>query len=483
MRPFFKRLTIAPVAAALTISLALSGAAFADVGDSDWFQPAVTYVVNHGLFGGVSDDRFAPDERMSRGMFYTVLARMDGNPINDNQATNLTDVPQGQWYTGSVIWALSSGIASCQSGSTFGVDSPISRAEICLALSRYDRLSGARRLNSNAAATFVDVGRLAGEERLAVASCQAGGIVQGRTDGRFDPYAGASRAEVAQMISNYCRLQPSQSMVPEVIPDVLAAPMVDALGWTRVYHQDFPLAGLSKITESAVRELNARILYENLPANIAPLGSSIDGDEKHLTNYGAGGIQDCWNVRTNRFNKNNQVDAGVLLLGDQEYYGYSLQTGGLVRQDGWHKTADESGKDPWQCTWWVWGRAAQYVQEALGKDFKTLCGGEDNFGHGKSYYDGLSDYFISDRNPTPNSVISWSCGSYGHVAYVEAVDAGGIWVSMADSGHTWRGITYIRRVNSDSNPYPLHWYGWESLNGFNHLDQPIPREPAATAND
>lgn len=56
------------------------------------------------------------------------------------------------------------------------------------------------------------------------------------------------------------------------------------------------------------------------------------------------------------------------------------------------------------------------------------------------------------------------------MAYVEAVEEGGIWVSMADSGHTWRGITYIPRSDDPKNPYPLNWYPQESLNGFNHLD-------------
>lgn len=422
----------------------------------------------------------AAEMNISRALFYTALARMDNAEINNDQATNLKDVPGGQWYTGSVVWALTSGLTTCQGGDTFGSKSLITRAEICLALFRYDRYSGAKRLNSNALSTFVDLGRLIGEERLAVAACQEGGIVQSREDGRFDPYAGATRTEAAEMIDQYYDLLPQNPQDPsnsETGNGMLPA-SANAKGWHYRYEEDFPLANLSPVTEEAVLELNSRIIYENLPANIAPLGETIDGDKKHLTNYGTNGIHDCWNIKTNRYNKNNQIEEGTELNGRQEYYGYSLQTGGLVRQDMWHKTAEDSGKEPWQCTWWVWGRAAQYVAEAYEKDFKTLCGGEDNFGHGKSYYAGLSDYFASDQTPAPNSVISWSCGAYGHVAYVEAVDAGGIWVSMADSGHTWRGITYIPRVDSASNPYPLHWYAEETLNGFNHLDRPLNAGPS-----
>lgn len=474
MRHKRKRQYAIPLAAAaLSLTLTVTNASFIDVTEHDWFQPAVTYVVTSGLFSGTGPNRFAPSESMSRAMFYTVLARMSGAQINNDQATNLKDVPQGQWYTGSVVWALTSGLTACEDTSSFGAVSPITRVEICLALSRYDRHSGANRLNPNAVPTFLDVGRLVGEERAAVASCQEGGVVQGRSDGRFDPYAGATRAEVAQMISNYCRLIPEDEtpMEPVILDGIYSS--IDEKGWANNYADDFPLAGLSHVTQEAVLELNSRIIYENLPANIAPFGETIDGDKKHLTNYGTEGIKDCWNVETNQFNKNNEIEPGTALTGGQEYYGYSLQTGGLIRQDRWHRTAEESGKDPWQCTWWVWGRAAQYMEEVFGKNLKDYCEGEDNFGHGKSYYDGLSDYFVSDQRPTPNSVISWTCGLYGHVAYVEAVDEGGIWVSMADSGHTWRGITYIPRVESETNPYPLYWYAEETLNGFNHLDRPL----------
>lgn len=475
MRHACKRHFILPVAAALTVVLAVPTEA---AGGRDWAPPAVLDLVNRGLSGELGPGNFASGETMSRAMFYTALARMDNTPVNNDQATNLKDVPEGQWYTGSVVWALTSGLTTCQDGDSFGACSPVTRAEICLALFRYDRYSGAKRLNSEAVPSFVDMGRLIGEERLAVGACQDGGVVQGREDGRFDPYAGASRDEVTEMIGKYRGLAPQQPVSPSVSAGGPAVVSADAKGWTHRYAEDFPLASLSSVTEEAVLELNSRIIYENLPANIAPLGETIDGDKKHLTNYGTKGIHDCWNAVTNRFNKNNQVDEGTALGGTQQYYGYSLQTGGLVRQDEWHEIAEDSGKEPWQCTWWVWGRAAQYIEEAFGKDLKDLCDGEDNFGHGKSYYAGLSDYFASDLTPTPNSVISWSCGAFGHVAYVEAVDAGGIWVSMADSGHTWRGITYIPRVDSDSNPYPLHWYAEERLNGFNHLDRPFYAGPS-----
>jgi len=455
-------------AAALTVSLGAPASARALTGAELYagFASVLQLALERDGAAGMGVLPFLRQEGISRGMFYTALHQMAGVPADNQEATNLTDVPQGQWFTGSVIWAVTNGIASCESADRFGTSSLVTRVEICQAVVRFDRHSGLNRLNRNAATTFPDLGQLNGEQRAAVAACQDAGLLKARDDGRFDPYGAVTRREAANLIERYTDLS----------QNIQEGDLVPASGisvWTGKLAEDFPLSAAERVTPQKLIELNDKILYENLPETISPQGTTLDGDEKHRTNYGRNGYTDCVNVTTNRFNKNNELDAGAALNGAQEYYGYSLQVDGLVRQDRWHEDAEESGKDPWQCTWWVWGRAAQYLEEAKGLDFRALCDGEDNFGHGKSYYRALSEYFESDQTPSANSIISWSAGSYGHVAYVEAVDEEGIYVSMADSGHSWRGVTYIRRTDSETNPYPLHWYEVETLNGFNHLDEPL----------
>lgn len=456
-------------AAALTASLVLPAQAtvYLDVRAIDWFAPAVNYVVQTGLFAGVETHLFAPRQSMSRAMFYTVLSRVAGIQPDNQAASNLTDVPVGRWYTGAVVWAVSQGIAGCDGDTVFGVDREVSRAELCLALARYDRILGLHVLPASGSATFLDLGGCDEETRHAISVCQAAGVIQGREDSSFDPHAGASRAEVAQIIQNFCQL-PGQAELDS--SQSKAQSWDTVVGWTGNAAVDFPLSALETVTAEHVNWLNKRILNENTPAVIARYGETLDGNPKHLTNYGSGGLYDCIAVSTILYNKNNKVDAGVSLDGRQEYYGYSLQTNGVTRQDPWRQAAQDSGKDPWQCTWWAWGRAAQYLELAHGLDLKAVCNGKDNLGHGRDYYRSLKDHFLSDQTPSANSIVSWTCGGYGHVAYVEAVDEGGIWVSMSDSGHTWRGVTYIPRTDSKTNPYPLSWYPSETFNGFNHLD-------------
>lgn len=469
MKRICRRLALLASAAALLVSLATpAGAAiYLDVKSSDWFSPAAAYVVRKGLILSVQSGYFAPDQPMDRAMFYTVLSRMAGKTLDNAVATNLADVPAGKWYTGAVVWALGAGIATCERDGVFGVNSPVTRAEICLALDRLDSAMGLNRLENGTGLTFVDVGGLDAETLLAIAVCQTAGIVSGRSDGRFDPNAGASRAEVAQMFLHFGKL-----LADDAPPDTrnVLQNWDTITGWTGQLSADFPLTNPSQLTPERIRWLNKRILNENYYLRISAQGTSIDGNPKHVTNSGELGISDCTNVTTTFWNKNNDVDAGVALNGRQEYYGYSLQVDGVVKQDRWHAAAEASKKAPWQCTWWVWGRAAQYLEMAYDVDFKEFCKGRDNFGHGSAYYRYLQAYFKSDMTPSANSVASWTGGDYGHVAYVEGVDAGGIWVSMSDSGHSWRGITYIAKSDSPTNPYPLNWYPNEKFNGFNHLD-------------
>ena len=52
------------------------GTRFADVPNGAWYTPAVTYVVENGLFAGNGNGTFSPEGSMTRAMFVTVLAKI-----------------------------------------------------------------------------------------------------------------------------------------------------------------------------------------------------------------------------------------------------------------------------------------------------------------------------------------------------------------------------------------------------------------------
>ena len=80
---------------------------------------------------------------------------------------------------------------------------------------------------------------------------------------------------------------------------------------------------------------------------------------------------------------------------------------------------------------------------------KNLWGTEKdilhNFGNGGDYYNinRQNGWFEYGSTPRPNSIISWSNGGYGHVAYVEGVTEDGIYISHAGYGNAWYGVQKI----------------------------------------
>ena len=471
MRASLRNLTFFLVIALLAALLAMpAGAAiYLDLRADDARLPAVAYVTEKGLISGTSPSTFEPDRPLTRAMLCVVFSRLAEAELDDAAVLDLSDAAPGQWYTGAAAWALKNGVLLLRNG-LLAPDEAVTRAEICVAVLALDRLTGRSALPDTSTLVFLDLGGFDSRALHAVAVCAQAGLVTARDDGRFAPYESVTRAEAAQTLYLYDQLSASpEEAVLEEDPSLIAAAGVT--GWTGDVSLDFPLADADVVDETLVNWLNQRILMENTPARVSAYGTTIDGNPKHLTNYGVDGLWDCINVITILDNPNNGMPADRSLGGLQEYYGYALQCAGTSRQDTWHQEAQTTGKDPWQCTWWAWGRAAQYLDTAYGLDFAALCGGKTALGNGRDYYNSLKPYFLGDMTPSANSLISWSCGQYGHVAYVEAVDEGGIWISAADSGHTWRGVTYIPKSDSTTNPYPLNWFsGGERLNGFIHLD-------------
>lgn len=112
---------------------------FSDVDAGAWYAGAVEYVRDNGLMSGVSDTAFAPDESMTRGMLVTTLYRLAGSPPleNENLGYPFADVPGDAWYADGVYWARLNGVVSGYSDERFGPDDPVTREQAAAILWRY----------------------------------------------------------------------------------------------------------------------------------------------------------------------------------------------------------------------------------------------------------------------------------------------------------------------------------------------------------
>jgi glycerophosphoryl diester phosphodiesterase len=183
-----------------TILISASAATFQDVADTSWYAGAVYFCADNSIFNGLSDELFGPGETMTRGMFVTVLGRMEGVPVDHNRSTGFTDVPKGQYYTGYVAWAKANRIVSGVTETEFCPDQPITRQEMCTMIYRYARAAGLKLNSPESTPTFVDDAAISDWAKAGVYACKGWGLVQGNETGAFCPTDTAKRSETAQVL-------------------------------------------------------------------------------------------------------------------------------------------------------------------------------------------------------------------------------------------------------------------------------------------
>ena len=170
-----------------------------DVAETDWFYDGVRYAFESGLMKGVSDDRFAPQEEVSRAMIATVLHRLAGTQKAEG-SNPFPDVEAGQWYSDAVIWAADEKIIEGYSSGSFGTNDPVTREQLVTMLWRYQ---GKPAGEAGALKAFADAAGISAWAEDAFAWAVDAGVIQGKTGGILDPQGTITRAEVAQILMNY----------------------------------------------------------------------------------------------------------------------------------------------------------------------------------------------------------------------------------------------------------------------------------------
>jgi hypothetical protein len=179
---------------------------FADVLVTDWFYGAVSFVTARRLFEGVGGGSFAPRNTMTRAMFVTVLARLDGVKLTDYKTPPYTDTAIDTWYGPAVAWAadlkiINAGILSgCEPG-TFKPGDNITREQMAVIFANYIKIKKLS-LKETKTAEFSDIGQASQWARSAIGSMRNLAVINGVGDNLYNPKGVASRAEVAQIFTN-----------------------------------------------------------------------------------------------------------------------------------------------------------------------------------------------------------------------------------------------------------------------------------------
>lgn len=175
---------------------------FNDLDVSQWYHFDTDYVLEKGIFNGVSETLFAPYSNTTRAMMITLLYRIEGEP-GTNKSIPFADVDTGAYYANAVIWTQQTGISNGVSGDKFAPDDFITREQIATILFRYAQYKGMNTVTLEENLHFDDADEISEYAVSAMNWTVGTGLFKGRTENTLKPKDNATRAEVAALLHRF----------------------------------------------------------------------------------------------------------------------------------------------------------------------------------------------------------------------------------------------------------------------------------------
>ncbi len=180
---------------------------FTDAKADAWYHDGVHWALEEGVMKGTGEKTFAPNEPGTRAMIVTMLWRMEGEP-EMNQKSGFQDVNDTSWYADAVSWAVENNITKGVSETKFAPDQKVTREQFATFLYRYAESKGVD-VSSGAntdLSKFTDASTISGFAVRAIAWAVAEGIITGMTETTIAPVDQATRAQIATMFMRYAQL-------------------------------------------------------------------------------------------------------------------------------------------------------------------------------------------------------------------------------------------------------------------------------------
>lgn len=179
-------------------------ASFNDL-DGHWAQSAITYCVANGLFSGLNNITFAPDQPMTRAMFITVIGRLyqelTDTAVIASGANQFTDVESGSYYIQFLDWAYDNELIDGYGDGRFGPNDNVTRAQMAKIIANFAQYMGKDiSVYEGTRLTFTDSLEIPIWAQTAVAYCNYQGLITGMPGNIFSSDTTATRAQVATIM-------------------------------------------------------------------------------------------------------------------------------------------------------------------------------------------------------------------------------------------------------------------------------------------
>ena len=169
-----------------------------------WYTKAVIYCVKNGYMTGVSPERFGHNENVTRAMFTTILAKIDGSDLTAYEGkSSFSDVKTDGWYTAAIEWAYQNGYAAGLGDGIFGYKENVTREQLVTFFYTYSAKNGVDVSGRADLAKYSDCDKIHDWARDAMSWAVNVGLVSGTSETTLSPRSFATRAEIALIVKNY----------------------------------------------------------------------------------------------------------------------------------------------------------------------------------------------------------------------------------------------------------------------------------------
>jgi hypothetical protein len=128
---------------------------------------------------------------------------VDSGQWSADGGTEFSDVPAGQWYSDAVAWAAANGIVTGVGDNKFAPDEYITREQFATVLFRFAKEQWSVDGEAGALAAFIDANDISSWAVDAMKWAVSGGLIGGVGDGKISPRGEATRAEAAALLRRY----------------------------------------------------------------------------------------------------------------------------------------------------------------------------------------------------------------------------------------------------------------------------------------
>ena len=168
----------------------------------DWYMDSIRYVYEHELMYGTTDTTFAPDDALTRGMFVTMLYRMEGKPEATGN-TSFTDVPANMYYAPAIAWASANGVVYGTSETAFSPEGKITREQMAAMMRRYASFKKLDVTATTDLSGYTDAATVSSWASDDMKWAVASELLYGNNHNELQPTANATRAQAAAILQRF----------------------------------------------------------------------------------------------------------------------------------------------------------------------------------------------------------------------------------------------------------------------------------------